>query len=84
MGAQRILGASVPGVEELSPLLHFDAVLEPDNGNLYWLVVLEAVGLDVDSVEVRLEESFSLKCHSVGLGGLELPLLFPERIHVEA
>ena len=55
MGAQCILGASVPGVEELSPLLHFDAVLKPDDGNLYWLVVLEAVGLDVDSVEVGLE-----------------------------
>ena len=84
MGAECLLSTSMPSMEVLSPLLHFDAVLKPNDGDLYWLRIDDSVGLDVDCVEVALEESFSLKCHSVGLGGLELPLLFPERINVEA
>ena len=68
----------------LGPLVHFDAVLEPDDGNLHELVMFKAVGLDVDCVEVGLEEPFSLDCHSVGLGGFILPLFISECINVEA
>ena len=72
----------MPGVEVLGPLVHFDAVLEPDDGNLHGLVMFKAVGLDVDCVEVGLEEAFSLDSHSVGLGRLVLPFMVPESINV--
>ena len=84
MGTQCILGASVPSVEVLSPLGHFDAVLEPDDSDLHWLGIYDSVGLDVDSVEISHKEAFSLECHSVGLGCLILPFLASECSKVEA
>ena len=72
------------GQEELVVVLGLLAILEENSGDLERLIVPEAVSLHVHGVEVCLEEAFALEPHSVGLGGLVLPIFALKCIHVEA